>query len=59
MNATYMLWVRRNGNVRMVIDDGRWTGSWTYESWESLLATQTFSPYARVFVYSSEMREGA
>jgi len=54
-----MLWVRRNGNVRMVIDDGRWTGSWTYESWESLLATQTFSPYARVFVYSSEMREGA
>lgn len=52
MCVCYMLWVLSDGRIRMVVtDDHNWTGCWTYGSWDALLTTQTFSPYARVFVY--------
>lgn len=60
----YVLTVLPDGTVHRLISDGRWHDAWTYESWEQLLATQTFSPYARVFVRvlparQARQREGA
>lgn len=50
--ATYTLWVGHEGDVRTVRRDGPRVEMWAYDSWDHLLATQTFSPHARVFVRS-------
>lgn len=48
--AFYLLLPGEDGRVRMMIRDGAWSDRWDYESWAHLLATQTFSPHAGVFV---------
>jgi hypothetical protein len=53
-----VLTVLSDGKVQMAIYDGWWWEVWTYERWEHLLTTQTFSPYARVFVRGVTVREG-
>ncbi len=50
MRPRYLLTVLPNGSVRMRINDGQWIQGWIYASWLELLAVQTFSPYADVFV---------
>lgn len=60
MAATYRMTVLADGRVYMRIDHHQgWWDTWTYDSWPHLLATQTFSPHARVFVHAAERRKGA
>lgn len=58
VRSEYVLTVLSDGKVQMAIYDGWWWEVWTYERWEHLLTTQTFSPYARVFVRGVTVREG-
>lgn len=50
----YILNVFPRGSILMEIIDGNYYDSFSYQNWNHLLGTQTFSPYARIFVRKVE-----